>query len=130
MWKRSLLPLLLLLLSLQPLFSEGEPDPAAMTDSEIFAELSMISGRQLKRWETLETELPKLQLESDALKTDLETLSISLSQAEQTLQDRTSSLQSSVDELQSEARTARIWNIVLLVLAGAATGLAIWAVAQ
>ena len=130
MWKRSLLPLLLLLLSLQPLFSEGEPDPAAMTDSEIFAELSMISGRQLKRWETLETELPKLQLESDALKTDLETLSISLSQAEQTLQDRTSSLQSSVNELQSEARTARIWNIVLLVLAGAATGLAIWAVAQ
>ncbi len=130
MWRRSLLPLLLLLLSLQPLFSEGEPDPAAMTDSEIFAELSMISGRQLKRWETLETELPKLQLESDALKTDLETLSISLSQAEQTLQDRTSSLQSSVDELQSEARTARIWNIVLLVLAGAATGLAIWAVAQ
>lgn len=130
MWRRSLLPLLLLLLSLQPLFSEGEPDPAAMTDSEIFAELSMISGRQLKRWETLETELPRLQLESDALKTDLETLSISLSQAEQTLQDRTSSLQSSVDELQSEARTARIWNIVLLVLAGAATGLAIWAVAQ
>lgn len=101
-----------------------------MTDSEIFAELSMISGRQLKRWETLETGLPRLQLESDALKTDLETLSISLSQAEQTLQDRTSSLQSSVDELQSEARTARIWNIVLLVLAGAATGLAIWAVAQ
>ena len=130
MWRRSLLPLLLLLLSLQPLFSEGEPDPAAMTDSEIFAELSMISGRQLKRWETLETGLPRLQLESDALKTDLETLSISLSQAEQTLQDRTSSLQSSVDELQSEARTARIWNIVLLVLAGAATGLAIWAVAQ
>ena len=130
MWRRSLLPFLLLLLSLQPIYSEGNPDPAAMTESEIYAELSAISERQLKRWEMLETELPQLQLESKTLKTDLETLSLSLREAEKTLQDRTSSLESSVGEIESETRTLKIWNTVLLVLTGAAGGIALWALVQ
>lgn len=71
------------------------PDPAAMTDSKIYAELSMISERQLKRWEMLETELPQLQLESEALGKDLETLSLSLNQAEKTFSNRTSLLEKS-----------------------------------
>lgn len=99
MWKRSLLPLLLSLLLLQPIYSVENPDPEAMTDSEIYAELSMISERQLKRWEMLETELPQLQLKSEILGKDLETLSLSLSQTEKTLSDRTSLSENSIEEI-------------------------------
>lgn len=130
MWRRSLLSLLLLLALSSPLFSAERPNPAAMTDSEIYAELSMISERQLKRWEMLETELPQLQLKSETLGKDLETLSLSLNQAEKTLSDRTSLLENSIEEIESEAQTLKIWNIVLLVLTGVAGGLAIWALAQ
>ena len=70
-----------------------------MTDSEIYAELSMISERQLKRWEMLETELPQLQLKSEILGKDLETLSLSLSQTEKTLSDRTSLSENSIEEI-------------------------------
>ena len=101
-----------------------------MTDSEIYAELSMISERQLERWEMLEAELPQLQLKSETLGKDLETLSLSLSQAEKTLSDRTSLLENSIEEIENEAQTLKIWNIVLLVLTGVAGGLAIWALAQ
>ena len=127
---RSLLPLLLLLLLLQPIYSAEEPDTAAMTENEIFAELSAISERQLRRWETLEAELPQLQLRSETLETGLETLSRSLGQAEKTLQDRTSSLESSVEDLRKEAQAAEAWNIALLVLTGVAGSLAIWALAK
>ena len=130
MWKRSLLPLLLSLLLLQPIYSAENPDPAAMTDSEIYAELSMISERQLERWKMLEAELPQLQLKSETLGKDLETLSLSLSQAERTLSDRTSLLENSIEEIENEAQTLKIWNIVPLVLTGVAGGLAIWALAQ
>ena len=129
-WRRSLLPLLLSLLLLQPIYSAENPDPAAMTDSEIFAELSAISERQLTRWKMLETELPELQMKSETLATDLETLSLSLDQAEKTLKEKTISLESSVKELEKEARTAEAWNIALLVIAGLAGGLAIWALAR
>ena len=127
---RSLLPLLLLLLLLQPIYSAEEPDAAAMTENEIFEELSAISERQLRRWETLEAELPQLQLRSETLETGLETLSRSLGQAEKTLQDRTSSLESSVEDLRKEAQAAEAWNIALLVLTGVAGSLAIWALAK
>ena len=130
MWKRSLQPLLLSLLLLSPIYSAENPDPAAMTEEEIYAELSMISERQLKRWEMLEAELPQLQLRSETLGKDLETLSLSLSQAEKTLCDRTDSLENSVTELENKARTAEIWNIVLLVLSGILGGLTIWALAR
>ena len=130
MWRRSLLPLLLSLLSLQPICSADGQDPAAMTESEIYAELSMISEKQLERWEMLGTELPRLQLRSEALETELETLSLSLSQAERTLSERTTSLENSLEEIESEARTAKAWNIALLVLAGVAGGLAIWSLAR
>ena len=113
MWKRSLLPLLLLFLLLQPIYSEENPDPAAMTDSEI-----------------LEAELPQLQLKSETLGKDLETLSLSLNQAEKMLSDRTDLLENSIEEIENEAQTLKIWNIVLLVLTGVAGGLAIWALAQ
>ena len=126
-WRGSLLPFLLLLLSLQPLFSEGNPDPVTMTESEIYEELSMISGRQLKRWEMLETGLPQLQLRAETLATDLETLSLSLMEAERTLQDRTSSLQSSIEGLEKEARSLKAMNIALLILTGIAGGLAAYA---
>ena len=101
-----------------------------MTDSEIYAELSMISERQLKRWEMLEAELPQLQLKSETLGKDLETLSLSLNQAEKMLSDRTDLLENSIEEIENEAQTLKIWNIVLLVLTGVAGGLAIWALAQ
>ena len=101
-----------------------------MTDSEIFAELSAISERQLTRWKMLETELPELQMKSETLATDLETLSLSLDQAEKTLKEKTISLERSVKELEKEARTAEAWNIALLVIAGLAGGLAIWALAR
>ena len=84
---------------LQPIYSVENPDPEAMTDSEIYAELSMISERQLKRWEMLETELPQLQLKSEILGKDLETLSLSLSQTEKTLSDRTSLSENSIEEI-------------------------------
>ena len=129
-WRGSLLPFLLLLLSLQPLFSEGNPDPVTMTESEIYEELSMISGRQLKRWELLETELPRLQMESEALQRELETLSLSLTEAERMLKDRTSSLQSSVEGIEREARELKAWNLVLLTLTGIAGGLAVWSLAR
>ena len=128
MWRRSLLSLLALSLLLSPLCSAE--DPRTMADSEIYEELSTISTRQLERWETLETELPRLQLRSEALQRELETLSLSLKTAETTLREQTSSLQSSVEELEKEARTAEAWNIVLLVLTGIAGGLAIWALAR
>ena len=101
-----------------------------MTDSEIYAELSMISERQLERWEMLEAELPQLQLKSETLGKDLETLSLSLNQAEKMLSDRTDLLENSIEEIENEAQTLKIWNIVLLVLTGVAGGLAIWALAQ
>lgn len=130
MWRRSLLSLLLLLALSSPLFSAERPDPAVMIDSEIYAELSMISERQLERWKMLETGLPQLQLKSETLGKDLEMLSLSLSQAEKMLSDRTSLLENSIEEIESEAQTLKIWNIVLLVLTGVAGGLAIWALAQ
>ena len=130
MWRRSLLLFLLPLLLSSPLSSAGDQAPEAMADNGILEELSMISKRQLERWETLETELPKLQLRSEALETDLETLSLSLRMAEETLREQTASLESSVEELEREARTAEAWNIALLVLAGIAGGLAIWALAK
>ena len=127
MWRRSLLLSSLLLLSLLPICSEGNPDPATMTESGIYAELSAISERQLKRWEMLETELPQLQLRAETLATDLETLSLSLTKAERTLQDRTSSLQSSIEGLEKEARSLKAMNIALLILTGIAGGLAAYA---
>ena len=127
MWRRSLLLSSLLLLSLLPIYSEGDPAPATMTESGIYAELSEISERQLKRWEMLETGLPELQMKSETLATDLETLSISLTKAERTLQDRTSSLQSSIEGLEKEARSLKAMNIALLILTGIAGGLAAYA---
>ena len=130
MWKRSLPLLLLSLLLSLPSYSAENQNPATMTDSEIYEELSMISERQMERWQMLETELPQLQLKSETLETDLEALSLSLRQAEKMLSDRTSFLESSIEEIENEARTAKTWNIVLLVLTGIAGGLAIWALAQ
>lgn len=127
MWRRSLLLSSLLLLSLLPICSEGNPDPVTMTESGIYAELSEISERQLKRWEMLETGLPQLQLRAETLATDLETLSLSLTKAERTLQDRTSSLQSSIEGLEKEARSLKAMNIALLILTGIAGGLAAYA---
>ena len=127
MWRRSLLLSSLLLLSLLPICSEGNPDPATMTESGIYAELSEISERQLKRWEMLETGLPELQMKSETLATELETLSLSLMEAERTLQDRTSSLQSSIEGLEKEARSLKAMNIALLILTGIAGGLAAYA---
>ena len=98
-----------------------------MTESGIYAELSEISERQLKRWEMLETGLPQLQLRAETLATDLETLSLSLMEAERTLQDRTSSLQSSIEGLEKEARSLKAMNIALLILTGIAGGLAAYA---
>lgn len=129
-WRGSLLPFLLLLLSLQPIYSGGDPDPAAMTENEIYEELSMISGRQLERWEMLETELPQLQMESEALQRELKALSLSLTEAERMLKDRTSSLQSSVEGIEREARELKAWNLVLLALTGIAGGLAVWSLAR
>ena len=109
---------LLLSLLLSPIYSAEEPE--AMTDEEILTELSAISERQQKRWETLGEELPKLQ-------TDLRALSASLETAEMTLSAQTNSLESSVKELEKEARRAEAWNVALLVLTGVAGGLAAWA---
>ena len=98
-----------------------------MTESEIYEELSMISGRQLKRWELLETELPRLQMKSEALQRELKALSLSLTEAERMLKDRTISLQSSVEDLEKEARSLKAMNIALLILTGIAGGLAAYA---
>lgn len=97
-----------------------------MTESEIYEELSMISGRQLERWEMLKTELPRLQMEPEALRRELEALSLSLTEAERMLQERTNSLQSSVEGIEREAGELRILNIILLTLTGIAGGLAVW----
>lgn len=101
-----------------------------MTENEIYEELSMISGRQLERWEMLETELPQLQMESEALQRELKALSLSLTEAERMLKDRTSSLQSSVEGIEREARELKAWNLVLLALTGIAGGLAVWSLAR
>jgi septal ring factor EnvC (AmiA/AmiB activator) len=139
------LPLALLLCCLSPAFcSEGEKDPAEMTDAEILQELSQLYGKQQtgreqaqarlgealttlegsqEKLATLQTSLDGSRLTLEELQKKLGTLSASLEKTQLMISGPTNSLQSSIDAMGNQLRKERTrndWLVAGLVLVAAA----------
>lgn len=129
-WRRSFTALLLCFLALPAFCLAGAlPDPASMTDQEIFSELEMrlasqqtksqaqqttleslqsLLGQSGKELQELQVQLIGLKTGSEQLKLYLQGLSLKLDPIVQRLNESASSLQSLSEEVKAESRKARL----------------------
>lgn len=145
-WRRLLISSLLLCLACWAFCSAGDtPDPASMTEQEIYAELGSLLDRQLTQsltrqesLQSLQTELETSQMQlkglqdqltalqagSNQLKDSLRSLSLQLSRTAQGLSESSSSLMSLSEDIEREMRRSRIREAASLGIAGVILGLA------